>query len=220
MQTMSKSIETMWKDGFSKDEDFLVPKVNDLYNRKSQNIVDRLQRMFALNIKAIIIGGLIMLTLMSINGMPFLGLYICLLLTPLVFIAKKELDKSKEVTQNLSKSQTSYDYLMSFDQWLKSSIATYSGFYRYFYPLFFMGMVVRGMVGETGTKIIADIQSQFPTDVIILGLPYYLVLAVATLLVVVILSSDALYRLDLKIIYGRQFKKLDELIAEMKELKS
>ena len=31
---MTKSIETMWKEGFVKEEQLIAPKINDLYNRK------------------------------------------------------------------------------------------------------------------------------------------------------------------------------------------
>ena len=42
---MTKSIETMRKEGFMNETHMLAPKINDLYNRKSQNIVDKLQNM-------------------------------------------------------------------------------------------------------------------------------------------------------------------------------
>jgi len=212
---MAKSIESIWKEGFVNETELTAPKINDLYNRKSQNIVDKLQKMFAINIKAIIVGSVIMLILMSLVGAPWLGLYICCLLTPLVIIAKKELNKSID----LSKGQSSYDYLMNFNKWLQDSINTYAVYYKFFYPLFFIGMAVQGIVSNAGGKIIALLLEKLPTDIFILGLPYYIVLVTVALTIIVALSSQALYRLDLNIIYGRQFKKLEELIADMKALR-
>jgi hypothetical protein len=49
---MTKSIEVIWKEGFVNEAHLTAPKVNDLYNRKSQNIVDKLQSMFAINTQA------------------------------------------------------------------------------------------------------------------------------------------------------------------------
>ncbi|OKY26962.1 hypothetical protein [Thalassotalea sp. PP2-459] len=213
---MNRSIEAMWKEGFINEPNLAAPKINALYNLKSQNIVDKLQSMFALNIKALIIGSIIMMIMMSLIGAPFLGLYICCLLIPLVIIAKKELAKST----SLSKGQSSYDYLLNFDHWLKSSINTYAKYYRLFYPLFFIGMVTQALVSKAGGKIISLIMQKFPTDIVLLGIPYYLIIIITMLLLLVIKYSDALYRLDLNIVYGRQFKKLDELIADMKTLKS
>lgn len=212
---MSKTIESIWKEGFINDEQLAVPKVTDIYNRKSQNIVDKLQKMFSINIKAIIIGSLIMLAMMTLIGAPFLGLYICCLLVPLVVIAKKELLKSF----NLSKGQSSYDYIITFNKWLQTSIETYASYYKLFYPLFFIGMATQAVVSDAGAKIIALIMQIFPTTVTFLGLPYYLVAALIALLLVFTKYADALYRLDLNIVYGRQFAKLQDLINDMEELR-
>jgi hypothetical protein len=212
---MTKSIEAKWKEGFINENQLVAPKINDLYNRKSQNIVDKLQNMFALNIKALMLGSLIMLVMMSLIGAPFLGLYICLLLLPLIIIAKKELNKSF----NLSKGQSSYNYLMSFNLWLNSSIEAYARYYKVFYPMFFLGMAIQGIVSKAGGKVIALFVEKIPTDILILGLPYYLVVAVVVITMIVARFAEALYRLDLNIVYGRQFKKLEELITDMNELR-
>lgn len=213
---MTKSIETMWKEGFIDEAQLTAPKVNDLYNRKSQNIVDKLLNMFAINIKMIMGGCVIMLIMMSLIGAPFLGLYICVLLTPLVVIAKKELNRSVEI----SKGQSSYDYLINFDDWLQHSIKTYARYYQVFYPMFFIGMATQAVVSDAGGKIIGLLIQAFPTDVTVLGLPYYLATALAFVTIILIKYADALYRLDLNIVYGRQFKKLAELISDMKALKT
>ncbi|WP_016954637.1 hypothetical protein [Catenovulum agarivorans] len=212
---MSKSIEQMWKEGFVNETQLTAPKINDLYNRKSQNIVDKLQQMFALNIKAIIGGSLVALLMFSLIGAPFLGLYICLLLVPLVIIAKKELRNSHQ----LSKGQSSYDYIMSFNAWLQHSIAVYARYYKFFYPLLFIGMAAQALVSDAGGKIIGLIVNIWPTELLLWGVPYYLLLIIVGIILIVTRFSDALYRLDLNIIYGRQFKKLEELIADMQELR-
>jgi len=212
---MTKSIEAMWKEGFMNEAHLSAPKINDLYNRKSQNIVDKLQNMFVINIKAIIVGSLIMFLTMSLVGAPFLGLYICCLLVPLIIIAKKELKKSV----NLSKGQSSYDYLMSFNNWLKSSIGVYSGYYKIFYPMFFLGMATQAIVSRAGGKLIALLVEVFPTGMIILGQPYYILLALALGTLIFARYAEAIYQWDLNMVYGRQFKKLEELITDMEELR-
>jgi hypothetical protein len=213
---MTKSIERVWKEGFVDETDLTAPKINDLYNRKSQNIVDKLQGMFALNIKAVIWGSVFMLFMMTLIGAPFLGLYLFCLIVPLINIAKKELNKSV----NLSKGQSSYNYLMSFDTWLKSSIKTYSAYYKVFYPMFFLGMAIQGIFSNIGGKLIALLVEALPTSLMILGLPYYLIIALIILTLIVARYAEALYQWDLNIVYGRQFNKLEELIADMKELRN
>jgi hypothetical protein len=211
---MTKSIEMVWKEGFVNEAHLTLPKINDLYNRKSQNIVDKLQNMFSINIKAIIVGSLLMLALMSVIGAPFLGLYMCLLLAPLVVIAKKELLKSA----NLSKGQNSYDYLKNFSLWIKSSTETYSRYCKFFYPMVFIGISIQALASETGQVLTTRITESLPTSIIILGQPYYLLVLTATLTLVVARYAEALYRWDLNTVYGGQFKKLDEVIADMEEL--
>ncbi|MCG7532011.1 hypothetical protein MHM98_11755 [Psychrobium sp. MM17-31] len=213
---MTKSIEEMWKQGFVNESQLTAPKVNDLYNRKSENLVDKLQRMFAINIKAIIIGALIMLVVFSLIGAPLLGLYICLLLTPLVLMARKELAKSHRI----SKGQSSFEYLTNFDNWLKGSIKSYAFYYKFFYPLFFIGMATQGMVSKAGGKVISVLMEKMPTDILIFGQPYYLIIATALMTAVIAYFAEALYKFDLNSVYGRQFKKLDELIEDMKTLRS
>lgn len=212
---MSKSIEVMWKEGFVNEAHLSAPKVNDLYNRKSQNLVDKLLNMFAVNIKAIVWGCVVMLIIMSLVGAPFLGLYICCLLAPIVIIAKKELKKSVD----LSKGQSSYDYIVTFNHWLKNSIKVYSGYYRIFYPLFFLGMATQAIVSKAGGKLIALLLEVFPTSLIILGQPYYIWSALVVGIVFFARYAEAIYQWDLNMVYGRQFKKLEELIADMEELR-
>ncbi|WP_339722871.1 hypothetical protein [uncultured Paraglaciecola sp.] len=212
---MSKSIEVMWKEGFVNEAHLSAPKVNDLYNRKSQNLVDKLLNMFAVNIKAIVWGCVVMLIIMSLVGAPFLGLYICCLLAPIVIIAKKELKKSVD----LSKGQSSYDYIVTFNHWLKNSIKVYSGYYRIFYPLFFLGMATQAIVSKAGGKLIALLLEVFPTSLIILGQPYYIWVALVVGMVFFARYAEAIYQWDLNMVYGHQFKKLEELIADMEELR-
>ena len=46
---MEKSIETIWKEGFIKNDALVAPKLNDLYNQKSIDIVEKFKRMYKLN---------------------------------------------------------------------------------------------------------------------------------------------------------------------------
>ena len=65
---MEKSIEEIWKNGFLQNEALVAPKVNDLYNQKSKNIVDKLLQMGQMNIYAILIGAFIILFVFHVIG--------------------------------------------------------------------------------------------------------------------------------------------------------
>ena len=212
---MDKSIESIWKEGFAKESNITAPKINDLYNRKSANIVDKLQEMFAVNIKAIIGGSVFILILMSMIGAPFLGLYMCLLVIPLIVIAKKELTKSFQ----LSKGVSSYEYLTNFNSWLQSSIKTYGQYYQYAYPLLFIGMVTQAIVSNAGQRMMAFIVERVPTEYILFGVPYYFWLPIVLITLLLVKYADAIYKFDLNLVYGKQFKRLEELIADMEELR-
>ena len=47
---MEKSIETIWNKGFLDSDTLVVPKLNNLYNKKSKTITDKLKRMMKINI--------------------------------------------------------------------------------------------------------------------------------------------------------------------------
>ena len=58
---MEKSIETIWKEGFLKSDALVAPKVNDLYNQKSNHIIDKFKRMYEINLVAIVAFAFILL---------------------------------------------------------------------------------------------------------------------------------------------------------------
>ena len=47
---MEKSIESIWKEGFLKDDALVAPKLNDLYNQKSIHLLDKFEKMYKLNL--------------------------------------------------------------------------------------------------------------------------------------------------------------------------
>jgi hypothetical protein len=80
-------------------------------------------------------------------------------------------------------------------------------------------MAVQAIVSKAGGKVIALLVEKIPTDIILFGLPYYLIVTIAIATLLFARYAEAIYHWDLNIIYGRQFKKLDELIADMEELR-
>ena len=56
---MTNSIETIWKEGFLKEKSLVVPKINDLYNQKSKDLVGKMERMYRINLIAIVIMSIV-----------------------------------------------------------------------------------------------------------------------------------------------------------------
>jgi hypothetical protein len=52
---MEKSIENIWKEGFLKSDALVAPKINNLYNQKSKHLTAKFERMFKINLIAIVV---------------------------------------------------------------------------------------------------------------------------------------------------------------------
>ena len=70
---MNNSIEKIWKEGFLSNDALIAPKINDLYNQKSKNIVDKFEVVFKWNLIGIIIYAALVLVVLTIMGIPYLG---------------------------------------------------------------------------------------------------------------------------------------------------
>src|SRR5690606_13631363 len=105
---MEKSIEMIWKEGFLKNEDIVIPKINDLYNQKSKSIVDKIMRMMKINNIVLIIIATLLLTYTLISGMPVLvGIFLLLLFTTPAIHSSIEIKN----VPNIDRNKNSYLYL-------------------------------------------------------------------------------------------------------------
>jgi hypothetical protein len=216
---MEKSIETIWKEGFLKDDALLAPKLNNLYNQKSIDIVDKFKRMYKVNRIAIVAFALIILPVSFIVKIPYMGIGMFLLFMVISVIAQKfsrSLDK-------LDKTESSYQYLISFDNWVKEMTSTNTKLSRFLYPYVFIIMVSGFWFGSIGgdipgDKIVNFILLKFPDSYLIFGFP--LILIIIALLIISLLAyfGGKIGNFDLKLGYGRILKKLDGLLADIGEL--
>ncbi len=213
---MKKSIETIWKEGFIEDKALIAPKINDLYNQKSQNIVDKLKRMFDLNLKGIAIGAILVFGVLTFNGLPFLGAFISAML---MFLVVKGYQQFKQL-QKIDNNVNSYEYLKSFDGWMKKVIKEYTTIYRFIYPMLFVACITRFGFSEVGLSIIEGMAKDFPSIPVVMGMPVVIPVAIALVAFLLSYFAGVIYRLDMKSLYGRQFNKLEEIIADMETLQT
>jgi hypothetical protein len=217
---MEKSIESIWKEGFLKNDVLVAPKVNDIYNKKSEHIVDKFTRMFKININAIFIGSFVVVLMSYAVRIPYMGIGMFLIVNTLAFInirLKKGLSK-------IDKNVNSFQYLKTFDSWMKEQTRTNERFARLLYPLIFIAMVAGFWFGPIGGDVPGDslvnsLISRFPDLTLVLGVPLYLWLAGFFIIALLAYFGGKIYRWDLNIVYGRVLKKLDEIIADMEELR-
>ena len=130
---MEKSIESIWKEGFLESDALVAPKLNDLYNQKSKHIIDKFKRMFRINLNALFIGSFVILIASGIVGIPIMGIGYFFILNTIVLVNRRLIKGLIKIDKNVS----SYQYLKSFNNWMKEQLAVNRKLARYYYPLFF-----------------------------------------------------------------------------------
>jgi hypothetical protein len=218
---MEKSIETIWKDGFLKSDALLAPKLNNLYSQKSIDIVDKFRRMYKINRIAIVAFAFIILPISFLVKIPYMGIGMFVLFFVIVTIAQKF---SKRL-DTLDKTQNSYQYLISFDNWVKEMTATNTKLSRFLYPYVFIIMVAGFWFGSIGgdipgNKFVNFILLKFPGTYLVFGFPLILIIGGVTIISLLAYFGGQIGDFDLKLGYGRILKKLDGILADMNELRN
>ena len=218
---MEKSIESIWKQGFLKSDALVAPKLNDLYNQKSTHIIDKFNNMFRRNLIAIVIGAFFAVGFTYWNEMPYLGICMFFILN-LLAIVNYKIWKSLE---KIDKTVNSFHYLKSFDSWMKEQVAMNRRFAKFMYPAFFLSIILGFWLGDFGGSIpgetlVAKVVANYPDTLLVFGVPMYGILAIVLITSLLIKFGDKIYDFDVKLVYGRVFNKLDELIADMEEIRA
>lgn len=212
---MEKSIESIWKEGFVNNNMLVVPKVNDLYNKKSENLIDKFHYLFEMNRKFIVGGAFLVLLVFSFSGAPILGVFIALSLFFLLHIGKDGMIKLKQIDKNTS----SYHYLKSFVDWKNEIVAVYSKVYTFYYPTLFLAIMMRARSTDDADAMINKLFENFQDSFLIFNTPLLLIFIVIMIAGLLSYFAPNIYQADLNIVYGKEFKKLDKLIVDMEALR-
>jgi len=218
---MEKLIETIWKEGFLKNDALVAPKLNDLYNQKSIHIIDKFKRMFKINLRAIVIGSIIILGASFIVGIPLMGIGLFLMSIVIVVVNKKLMNGLAKIDKNVS----SYQYLKSFDNWMKEQLSVNTRMARFYYPFIFLSLVLGFWFGKFGVEspgeeLVNNLLLNNPDIYLVFGIPVFLILGAFLVAGLLALVGGKLYKLDVNLVYGRVFKKLGEILADMEDLRS
>ena len=218
---MERSIEKIWKEGFLENNALIAPKINDLYNKKSKHVIDKFKRTFKINLIVIVFFAFAMLAVTTYNGLPVIGISWFLILIGLVVVNKK-LTSSLE---NIDYDKNSYEYLMSFNKWLQEQLAINRKMARLYYPLFFLSIVVGFWFVDAegvplGERLVGEVLYGFPDIYMVNGVPLIGIALVLIIVGILVLFGGRIYSMDVKIIYGRMFNKIEELITDLEELRS
>ncbi|WP_242155700.1 hypothetical protein [Aestuariivivens sediminis] len=218
---MEKSIENIWKEGFLKSDALVAPQINDLYNQKSIHIIDKFKRMFRINLIAIVAFSFTFLVISFFIGIPITGIIFFVTLSVLVIINKKLLNDLNKIDFGVS----SYQYLKVFNQWINKQVSINKKISRFLYPIIFISMILgfwfkdaEGM--PLGERLVNEVLKSFPDIYLIYGIPLIGIAIVLLILVLLALFGGRIYKWDLNIVYGRIFKKLEELMTDIESLRS
>ena len=215
---MEKTIESIWKEGFLKNDALIAPKVNDLYNQKSTHIVDKYKRMFKINLIAVVIGSFFILGLAFLVGIPVMGIGFFLILNAIVIVNKKLLPG----LENIDKNASSYVYLKAFDNWMEEKFSINRKLATFYYPLFFLSIIFGFLFSEIFQASLDKIIGIGNPDgfYLIFGFPAIWLVPIIIITCLLAYFGGRIYHWDVNIVYGRVLKKLRELIADMEELRS
>ena len=212
---MRKTIEATWREGFLNPDALVAPKVNDLYTRKSMHIADRIQRMLRINQIAIVIGAPMAWALYIALGMPYGGAIMCTAWVGLVVVRRRYIAKFEAPANSLD----SYHYLKAFHGWLKDRMARSKRLQRHIYAVTFIALVIGMGESAPGQQVIRYIVDSNPGIRLVYGVPLVMIVGVAMTAIVVELLGGVIFDFDVNTVYRNVFRKLDEMVAEMEELR-
>jgi hypothetical protein len=218
---MEKSIESIWKQGFLKNDALVAPKLNDLYNQKSKHIVEKFKKMYQINRIAIAVFAVIILPVSFATNMPYLGILMFIAFTAIIVVSGNFVKK----LNNITIGDNSYQYLNSFNGFIKDLISTNAKLSRILYPYIFIALILGfwfgGIGGDIpGEEFLNKLLIDYPDMILIFGLPVFGILGVLLIVFLLAFFGGKIGTWDLNLVYSGIIKKLDRLITDMDELKA
>src|SRR6478609_2010676 len=116
---MKNSIEVIWKEGFLNEKSLVAPKINDLYNQKSKDLVDKMKRMYRINLVAVVSMSIVFPVIYYFLDAIWQGIAASILLLLTAWYSIRQ----KRSIETLDHGATSLDYLKSFNRVLKDALS-------------------------------------------------------------------------------------------------
>jgi len=212
---MKNSIEEIWKEGFLNEKSLVAPKINDLYNQKSKELVDKMKRMYRNNLIAIVSMSIVFPIWYYFLDAIWQGVAISILMLLTVWYSIRQ----KRSIKTLDHGATSLEYLKSVDRLLKDALSRGEKVLRFTYPLYFL--IAMSILWSAWNKgpLTSKMYQKYPDIIFVGSVPLFALIIAGVITLLMFYFSRRIYRWDVGLIYGRVFRKLEETIAEMEELK-
>jgi hypothetical protein len=217
---MGKSIETIWKEGFLEKDVLLAPKLNDLYNQKSIDIVSKFKRMYKINVIGIVVFSFIILPVSYLVKIPYMGIMMFLLFNLIIIVNRKTIRELYKIDNSLN----SYEYLISFKNWTDELIDINTKFSRFLYPYMFLTMFFGfwcGAIGGDvpGDEVVKGFVSEFPNTPLVFGFPLVFIGIMLIIMLFLALVGARIGKWDFNLVYGRIMRRLKTMVKDMEELR-
>ncbi|MBK5272655.1 MAG: hypothetical protein JJE22_16770, partial [Bacteroidia bacterium] len=122
--------------------------------------------------------------------------------------------------EKVDKNVSSYQYLKLVDRLIKEQISRNVKLSRFFYPATILAAGLLVGFSEGRERVIGKLLVKFPDLILIFGVPLYFILGILLLAILMAVFAGKIYKKELCMMYGREFKKLEEIIADLEELRS
>lgn len=202
---MDKSIETIWKEGFIKNNALTVPKLNDFYNKKSKHVVANLIEKMQQEIYWLLVISIIPVIANTLFGNDFIwGIISFIVTVPWFFIAQKNYRDIKRIDYN----ENCFEYLKTIRSKLLSITQLTKKISILSVPVILFPMLIYtyfNNVEKSFGEIVGNTNIGGSNLLIFLFLPFMTLIAY---LIFTIASKKGNYNL----------KKINELINDMEKL--
>ena len=138
----------------------------------------------------------------------------CVSWSALVFVRRLVIAKFVAPDSSLD----SYHYLEAFQTWLKNRMARSRSLQRHLYPITFIAIAIGMVASQGGQQFIHGIVEDNPGIWLIHGVPVPIIAVVAVMTIVLELLGGVIFDFDVRV-YRPIFRKLDEMVREMEELR-
>lgn len=213
---MTLSIEQIWQQASEQQDPLQIPQVKNLYQRRSENLVDKIEQLFELNKRALIWASGIMFTVFLALNLPIVAIIIpaCLM-----YLVKHSSGDIKEFSA-LDKTANSYQYIAGFYELLQNKLTKYGQLYRWIYPILLASALIQLAYSEIGQVGINSWIEASPSLLLVLNVPVLAWLVIIVLCSLVSWFAPKIYALDVQAFYGRQFEKLDQIVSDLEALRA
>lgn len=200
---MEKSIETIWKEGFLKDNELSTPKLNNLYNQKSQLVLEKIKRAMKIDNKGLIPLAILCIGGFSYTGYFFIGFYLMFLMMGLFFLNRNKIRELEKINIELD----NYHYLLAYRTGIKKMV-------KFYIRLLGFGLPVVVLPGYWLFFRNTEMYQEFISET-----EMFIVLVILLLTIVISVMGIFIYWITTKMIYGNLLKKLDGILKDMEALK-